>query len=593
MNAPSETHTAVTDLASPPSAATLVLPKGFDLNEEGLWYSRREGDAQDKIAGPFTVLGLARDPKGHGWSVVLTWKDHDGKFHREVVPQAELIGEGAEHVRPLVWKGLWVSPKPAHKILLKEFFLGLKCDMLMRLVKQAGWYECAFVLPTCTIGDTAGEQVMFDGNAEAARYATAGSLHDWKGMVAGPCEGNPLAVFAISVAFSGPVNDLLQGEGGGFHLVGSSSLGKTTLLMVAGSVYGGGSRMGFTHSWHGTENGLESIARAHSGTILVLDEMGQADGRTIGSTIYMLINGNGRARATRNAELKSQASWRLMLLSSGELTLANKIAEGGRQPRAGQLARMVDVPADAGRGSGAFEDTKGMDPAAFSEALKENALRTYGTAGPAFIKGLAENPVAVEKTARIRIREITSKLLEGIPPSDGQAYRVATRFALVGAAGEVARAIMDLPWAEGEAEQAAMTCFQAWRSTRGGDGPGEFVAAMEALRAITESHGESRFRNLAPMASTDLASPVQHGTIRDLLGYRFLHDGELVWGFTATGWKEVIGGVGQPSTIAKLLTERGVLVTCADPAHRLAKRIDGRAQNLFVVKARALTDWGA
>jgi hypothetical protein len=36
-----------------------------------------------------------------------------------------------------------------------------------------------------------------------------------------------------------------------------------------------------------------------------------------------------------------------------------------------------------------------------------------------------------------------------------------------------------------------------------------------------------------------------------------------------------------------------VLVTSADPAHRLAKRIDGRTQNLFVVKASALEEWGA
>ena len=43
-------------------------------------------------------------------------------------------------------------------------------------------------------------------------------------------------------------------------------------------------------------------------------------------------------------------------------------------------------PADAGRGLGAFEDTKGMEPAAFAEALKGDALRTFGTAGPAFVE---------------------------------------------------------------------------------------------------------------------------------------------------------------------------------------------------------------
>jgi putative DNA primase/helicase len=533
------------------------------------------------------VRGLARDPKGHGWGFFLTWVDHDGKPHQGVLPQANLIGEGSDVFRPLLSAGLRISPKTANMKILKEFFFELTCDIRVRLVPQAGWYNNVFVLPTRTIGDTADEQVMFDGNADAARYGTAGTLQEWRDQVAGPCAGNTRAVFACSVALAGPLNDLLQGEGGGFHFVGSSSVGKTTLLTVAGSVFGGGGRTGFAHSWHGTENGIESIARAHSGAVLVLDEMGQADGRTIGNTVYMLINGTGRALATRNAELKSQASWRIMLLSSGELGLANKIAEGGREPRAGQLARMVDVPADAGQDYGAFENTKGIEPAVFSDALKNAALRTYGTAGPAFIEGLSDDPAMVEKAARIRIREITGKLLANIPPSDGQAYRVASRFSLVAVAGELAREILDLPWAQGEAEQAAIACFEAWRESRGGEGPGEYVAAMDALRATTESYGESRFRNLDP------ATPAHHGMIVDLLGYRFTHNGEPVWGFTATGWRKVVGGVGQPSTIAKLLAEKGELVSGADAAHRMAKRIGDRTQNLFVVKASALEGWGA
>jgi putative DNA primase/helicase len=463
----------------------------------------------------------------------------------------------------------------------------------VRLVKQAGWYNMAFVLPNRTIGDSANERIMLESNADAARYGVKGALQDWIGIVALMCEGNTRLVFACCVAFAGPLNDLLKGEGGGFHFVGPSSVGKSTLLTVAGSIYGGGGRLGFAHTWRGTDNGLESIARAHSGTLLALDEMGEADSRSIGSTVYMLINGMGKARATRNAELKNQPSWRSMVLSSGELGLEDKIAEGGRQARAGQMIRVIDVPADAGKGYGTYDDTKGMKPAEFSEKLKDGALRIYGTAGVAFIEGLASDPAAVEKAARLRILEITRKLLENISLSDGQAHRVAARFALVAVAGELARVILDLPWAEDEAERAAAACFHAWRQTRGGEGSGEYVAAMKALRATIHSHGESRFRNLDPTVATDPSTPVQYGSIRDLLGYRFMHNGELVWGFTATGWREVVGSVGQPSSIAKLLAENGVLATGSDPACRFAKRIDGRSQNLFAVKASVLEEWGA
>jgi putative DNA primase/helicase len=581
----------VADLPTSMSDAVIKLPDGFMLDGDGLWYQKSENGAPIRIAGAFTVHGLARDPKGQGWGVVLTWKDRDGQLHLAVIRQEDLGGEGADVFRPLLSGDLRISRKGT--TLLKEFLLGLTCDMRVRLVKQTGWHGHAFVLPTRTIGDSAGEQVMFDGRADAARYAIEGTLPHWIETVAIMCAANTRLVFACCVAFAGPLNDLLQGEGGGFHFVGSSSVGKTTLLVVAGSIYGGGGRAGFVQSWHGTEIGLEITARAHSGTALIVDEIGQADGRSIGRAIYMLINGMPKARSTRDAEHKSQPHWRSMLLSSGELGLAGKISEGGGQARAGQLARMVDVPADAGKGYGAFEDTKGMDPAAFSEKLKNAALRAYGAAGIAFIEGLAADPAGYEKIARKRIREITRKLLDGIRPSDGQAHRVATRFALAAVAGELARDILDLPWAEGEAERAAAVCFDAWRSARGGEGPGELIAAMAAIRAATERHGESRFRDLNPTSSGEPATFIQHGAIRDQLGYRFIHEGELVWGFTKSGWEQVVGGVGQLSTIAKMLAEKGMLVTGADRAHRFSKRIDGRTNNLIAVKASALEEWGA
>ena len=93
--------------------------------------------------------------------------------------------------------------------------------------------------------------------------------------------------------------------------------------------------------------------------------------------------------------------------------------------------------------------------------------------------------------------------------------------------------------AEGEAERAAAACFHAWLSTRGGTGPGELVAAMSAIREAIERHGESRFRNL----DADEPSKVP---VRDLLGYRFSSGGALAWGFTSTGWRDVLAGIADP-----------------------------------------------
>lgn len=53
------------------------------------------------------------------------------------------------------------------------------------------------------------------------------------------CVGNHRLTFVVSVAFAGPMLNMLGHESGGFHLYGDSSGGKTTHLQVAASIYGG------------------------------------------------------------------------------------------------------------------------------------------------------------------------------------------------------------------------------------------------------------------------------------------------------------------------------------------------------------------
>jgi hypothetical protein len=70
------------------------------------------------------------------------------------------------------------------------------------------------------------------------------------------------------------------------------------------------------------------------------------------------------------------------------------------------------------------------------------------------------------------------------------------RFALIGAAGELAREYRVLPWPEGEATEAAATCFQAWFTARGGSGAAEDQQAIDVLRLFISKHGASRFEDL-------------------------------------------------------------------------------------------------
>ncbi|MER2269801.1 DUF927 domain-containing protein, partial [Methylobacterium oxalidis] len=213
-------------------------PLGYRLEHDGLWFDPGEDGPGLRLTGPFKVLGLARDPHGQGWAIALTWADRDGRQHRGFVPHADLLGTGPDVLRSLASDGLVVSPAPKRIKLLKEGLAQLECDARVRLVKRAGWYDDQFVLPTQTIGCAGSETVIYDSHPGAARYETRGSLQEWIDQVAAICAGNSRLILALSAAFAGPINDLLQGEGGGIHLVGGSSLGKSTALIAAGSVWG-------------------------------------------------------------------------------------------------------------------------------------------------------------------------------------------------------------------------------------------------------------------------------------------------------------------------------------------------------------------
>jgi hypothetical protein len=82
--------------------------------------------------------------------------------------------------------------------------------------------------------------------------------------------------------------------------------------------------------------------------------------------------------------------------------------------------------------------------------------------------------------------------------ADGQVVRVAARFALVAAAGELATALGILPWPAGEASVASSRCFNDWLVARGDKGPEEISAGIRQVRSFLEMHGSSRFEEAWP-----------------------------------------------------------------------------------------------
>lgn len=549
-----------------------------------------------QLTGPFEVLGEGRDPNGAGRGCRLSWSDRDNRIHRAFVRRTDLVS-GVEWLKPLLDRGFDGPVEPGKINKLRQALNGCKVKARYTMVRRTGWHGATFVLPHESIGIATGEAIEFDGRADIARFARNGNLANWIRSVAIPATGNHRLVFALSVGFAGPIVDLLEEELFGFHFFGPSSSGKTTALIAAGSVWGGGGPLGFLSTWRVTDNGAEGLARAHSGSLLALDELGQVDAEVAKQLTYMLGNGVGKARSDRDGDTRPQAEWRVVTLSTGEVPISSKLEEAGRfgrkqKAKAGQLVRMIDIPADAGAGHGIFDHCAGQAAADCARLFKSNALSSYGSAGPEFVariaKELGRDPEKTKAEIRKKVDATKNRLVRGLPTAtaiDGQVMRGAQRFALVAVAGEMAREALALPWVDEASINSAEICFQAWMKIRGGTEAHEVISAIAALREAIELHGQSRFQKLVPGADDH---PVDHRPIHNLLGYTYGSGDDLVWGFTSAGFQEVLHGIGTVPELAGAFAKSGIILRGPTGRLQIEKKINGRKQRLYAVTNAAL-----
>lgn len=536
----------------------------FKVDENGL--SRRvEQEGADgsilktweRFGSELHVVALTRNEDGEDWGRLLEIVDRDGTRHLWAMPLSLTAGSGEALRGELLRFGFELMPERRSRNWLSEYLIAAEPTQRARCVSHIGWHGRNFVFPNETIGsDGDSEQVIMQSTERQDHaFNVSGTLEEWKDNVAALARGNSRLVLSISTALAAPLLALTGDEGGGFHFRGASSSGKSTALNLAGTVWGGGGMRGYTRNWRATDNALESIASLSCDALLCLDELAQVDAKAAGAAAYMLANGRGKARAGREGQARKALEWRVLFLSNGEIGLADKIKEGGGKMAAGMGVRVIDLRADAGAGMGIFEDIhEAEDPASFAQDLKKVTGQFYGTAARAMVRELAKNPdQARDEIAKIRRMFMENKLPSG---ADGQVSRVADRFALVAAAGELATAHSITGWTQGEATRAALRCFGDWLQERGGIGSSEVTEARARISETIEVHGASRFssweKDLRRIIVTN-----RYGYVR--CDNEDTPDEKLTYFFLTSALKEILQGLDFRSIITSLVDE-GVII---------------------------------
>ncbi len=433
-----------------------------------------------RVCGRLDVIGKSRNADGGSWGRVISFRDGDGVEHRVTLSMEDILSGGTGLSQKLGGKGLSVTDLSVVNNLasVNRYILSFDESDLktIKTVAVGGWsdesFSC-FVLGEKTVRTAAGDYAELAADAVCAPVKSRGSLAEWQSWLMEMAPYSDRLSFAVMVALAAPLLPIVGDMSRLWHFYGGSSTGKSTAVKVAATVWGG---LDWVRSWNTTKNAPAALAKQFNGLPLVFDEL-KAARKVAGDVSYILSSGMDRARCGRDGKAQTAESWALYVLSTGEGSLQEikqQTCRGADADTAtGELVRFIDIPAVADLGNpenGIFESLP--DEAKDVEGRKRwidrhcSAPAAYGTAGLAFLDALERDIEANGLEAfRTNLVAWMDEFSAGAGATSATTSRVVKAFAIVAAAGELARQYGVLPWAEGESARVAKTCLKAWRSS--------------------------------------------------------------------------------------------------------------------------------
>lgn len=419
---PIRSRAEVIELSSIPAlngsgdTAQLRMPRQYEFDAEGvLWRLSDSGDPDDRrlvCSTPIYVARVLKNERGEDQRLELRFVDTDGQWRSHVLPRAEahdrqlmqLCSVGANlHMRSVASVAEWIN----------EFTFSNRGRIPdVRCADRTGWHDGQFVLTAGHVLAPAGTTPLtVDVREHNRRMFTSLGPRKPPVLLEGvPCpeyEGHLAALqetvstssecaLVVFAALAAPILDMFDVPNFAVHLCGESSRGKTSMMRCAASIYGDPHSSAWVPSWNTTSAGIEQRAAMLCDLPLCYDEAGVSDEVAVQAAVYMLINGVGRQRSTKELRLRETLTWHTVVISTGERELAPETAATGAQ------VRVIAVSVD-----GVGE----LDGAQVDALVARNAEHA-GAFGREWIRLLVELRSDASKldTFRQRLKEIRTEL---------------------------------------------------------------------------------------------------------------------------------------------------------------------------------------
>jgi putative DNA primase/helicase len=422
------------------------------------------------------VESIAEDLRKNEFLVVIQFRNLDGKMCRLILPKSVL-----RHQRTLInmledsGAVLPATPKKANAVL-KQLLHSANAAPRSKLANATGWFDGkrAFVHPNYVIGKPKGDAIIRpprrDRNDHQPQMRVRGKLKQWAETVAFPAKRSSRLVLGICAALAAPLLKVLDLNSFGILVFGPGKAGKSTLLVVAGSVIGF-ARESDLPNFRATDAALGELPAAFNDMLLPANELALLKGNygvrseKLKDLAYGLGEGSGKTYS-RHATLsgdRTRDRWRVIMLGTSEESVSEISAAAGDKRMTGESVRFIDLPSGPKGSADIFDRCphKIENRPAWAQqrcaALRTACQKTHGAAFKHFIEAIIENRRIVQDDLQPLTKDFVDSMVD---ESDDTAVRhFATCFGIIAAAGQLAVRFGTLPYKEKFVRSCVKRCY--------------------------------------------------------------------------------------------------------------------------------------
>ena len=306
-----------------------------------------------------------------------------GSEWRTVVVEKVILASAAKII-DLARLGIAVDSENA-KALVK-YFTDLEAMNYDRLperhsVARVGWTTSGKFVPYA-------DSVEFDGapgfRAVFDSFHPNGDRGAWFKAASKARNESTIARIVLAASLASALVSPLHALPFFVHIWGRSGNGKTMLLKLAASVWASpNSSEGYVRNFNSTIVGLETAAGFFNSAPLCVDELQVVKNRRdYDDIIYMLSEGQGRSRGSKDGSFQQIKSWQNTIITTGEMPITSDFSG------AGAISRIIEISCGKER---LLSDYRGL-----SDTLTHN----WGFAGKEFVEGLT--PQVLEAAKKVQ-----------------------------------------------------------------------------------------------------------------------------------------------------------------------------------------------